>query len=77
MFAKKFRVKLDITGLVDAVDVSKTSSNGEVWGDRGERLVNGENIFRLGVEGVVINIFVVDTILLAASNADFLESIVR
>lgn len=54
------------------VDISETSGNGEVWGDWGEGLVDGKNILWLGVERVVINILVVDTILFTTSDTDFL-----
>ena len=43
-------VELDVTRLVDTVDITETSSNGEVWGDWGESVVDSEDIFWLGVE---------------------------
>lgn len=75
VLAEELWVELDVSWLVDTVDVSETSGDGEVWGDWGESLVDGENILWLGVEGVVINILVVDTILLATGDTDFLQRI--
>ena len=33
VLAEELRVELDVTRLVDTVNVSETSCNGEVWGD--------------------------------------------
>lgn len=55
------------------MNVSETGGNGEVWGDWRESLVDGKDILWLCVEGVVINILVVDTILLTTGDADFLR----
>lgn len=67
-------VQTDIAGLVDTVDVTETSGNGEVGADGGESLVNGQDILGLGVQRVVVNALVVDTILLTTSDTDFLQS---
>lgn len=75
VLAEELWVELDVSWLVDTVDVSETSGDGEVWGDWGESLVDGENILWLGVEGVVVNILVVDTILLTTGDTDFLQQI--
>jgi hypothetical protein len=75
VLAEELWVELDVSWLVDTVDVSETSGDGEVWGDWGEGLVDGENILWLGVEGVVVNILVVDTILLTTGDTDFLQQI--
>lgn len=75
VLAEKLWVELDVTRLVNTVNVAKTSGNGEVWGDRLEGLVDGKDVLGLGVEGVVVDILVVDTILLAASNTDFLKRV--
>ena len=55
------------------MNVSETSGDGEVWRDWGESLVDGKDILWLGVERVVVNILVVDTIFLTTSDADFLQ----
>lgn len=70
VLAEKLRVQLDVAGLVHAVNVTEASGNGEVRGDGGESVVNVEDILRLSVEGVVVNILVVDTILLATSDTN-------
>lgn len=72
VLAEELWVKLDVSWLVDTVDVTETSSDREVWGDWGKSLVDGKDILGLGVERVVVNIFVVNTILLTASDTDFL-----
>jgi hypothetical protein len=72
VLAKELWVELDVSWLVDTVDVSETSGDGEVWGDWGESLVDGKNILWLGVKGVVVNILVVDTILLTTGDTNFL-----
>ena len=38
---EQFGVQTDVTGLVDTVDVTETSGNGEVRADGGEGLVDG------------------------------------
>jgi hypothetical protein len=72
VLTEKFGVEFDIAGFVDTVDVAETSSDGEVWGDWRESLVDGKNILRLCVQGVVVNIFVVYTVLLTTGNTDLL-----
>jgi hypothetical protein len=42
-------VKLDVSWLVDTMDVTEASSNGEVRRDWGECVVNVEDILRLSV----------------------------
>lgn len=54
-----------------SVDVAETSRNREVRGDRAQGSVDVPDILWLGVEAVVVDIFVVDAILLSASNANF------
>jgi hypothetical protein len=75
VLAKKLRVKLNITWLVDTMNVTETSSNGEIRRDWRKGFVDSENVLRLSVERVVINILVVDTVLLTSSNSDFLDNI--
>ncbi len=72
VLAEELWVQLDVSWLVDTMDVSETSGNGEVWGDWRESLVDGKDILGLGVEGVVVDILVVDTILLTACDTDLL-----
>jgi hypothetical protein len=69
-------VQLDIARLVDTVNVAKASSDGEVGRDLGKCGPDLVNVFGLCVERVVVNIFVVDTILLATSDANFLPRLV-
>ena len=70
MLGKEIRLKLDIARLVNTMDVTKPCSNAEVRRNRAQRLVHLPNVLRLCIERVVINVFVVNTILLAASNSD-------
>jgi hypothetical protein len=69
---QKFRVELDVSGLVDTVDITESSSNGEIWRDRGKCLVDGKDILWLGVERIVVNVLIVDTIFLSTGDANFL-----
>ncbi len=74
VFTEKFGVELDITGLVDTVNITETGSDREVWGDWGKSLVDCKNFLWLGVKRIVVNVFVVDTNLLTASDTDFLRT---
>lgn len=65
-------VQTDVTGLVDTVDVTETSGNGEVRADGSQSVVDGQDVFGLGVERVVVDVFVVDTVFLTTSDTDFL-----
>lgn len=69
---EKLWVKLDVTWLVNTVDVTETSGNGEVWGDLGESLVDLVDVLWLGVERVVVDRLVVDTVLLTTGDTDLL-----
>jgi hypothetical protein len=73
VLGEEFGVEADIAGLVDTVNIAETSSNGEVGGDGGESVVDGEDVLGLGVEGVVVDVLVVDTVLLTTSNTNFLR----
>lgn len=44
------------------MDVAETGSNAEVGGDGLQSLNNGPDVLGLGVERVVVNILVVDTL---------------
>jgi hypothetical protein len=54
------------------VHVTEASGNGEVGGDGAEGLLNGEDVLGLGVEGVVVDVLVVDTVLLTPGDTDLL-----
>lgn len=62
--------ELNVAGLVDSVHVAEASGDGEVWGDWGEGLVDVVDVLGLGVEGVVVHILVVDTVLLTSSDTN-------
>lgn len=70
VLAEQLRVQLDVSGLVDTVDVTEASGDGEVGGDGREGVVDVEDVLGLGVEGVVVDILVVDTVLLTTSDAN-------
>lgn len=73
VLAEELWVELDVTGLVDTVNVTEAGGDGEEGGDRGEGLVDGKDILGLGVKGVVVNILVVDSVLLTTGDTDFLK----
>jgi hypothetical protein len=66
-------VKLNISWLVDTVNVSKAGGYGEVWGDWRQCFIDIEDILRLGIKRVVIDILIINTILFAASDTDLLK----
>jgi hypothetical protein len=70
VLAQKLGVELDVAGLVDTVNVTEASGNGEVRGDGRQGVVDVEDVLGLGVERVVVNILVVDTVLLTTSDAN-------
>jgi hypothetical protein len=72
VLGQKLRVKLNVSGLVDTMDVSETGGNGEIRADGRQTVVDVEDVLWLGVERVIVNILVVDTILLTTSDANFL-----
>jgi hypothetical protein len=74
VLGEQLRVELDVTGLVDAVDVTKAGSNREVWRDWRKSLVDSEDVLWLGVKGVVVYVLIVDTIFLATSDSNLLQS---
>ena len=75
VLAEELRVQLDVSWLVDTMNVTETSGDGEVWGDRGESLVDGQDVLGLSVKRVVVNILVVNTILLTTSDTDLLNGV--
>lgn len=52
------------------MDVAETGSNGEVGADGLQGLDNGQNVLGLRVQGVVVDILVVDTVLLTTSDTN-------
>lgn len=72
VLGEELGVELDVAGLVDTVDVTEASGNGEVGADGGEGVLDGQDVLGLGVEGVVVNILVVDTVLLTTGDTDLL-----
>ena len=72
VLAEELWAKLDVAGLVDTVDVTESSGNGEVRGDLGQSLVDLVNVFGLGVEGVVVDRLVVNTVLLTTGDTNLL-----
>jgi hypothetical protein len=73
VFPEEFRMEFDVAGFVDPMNVSEAGRNWKVRRNLGQSLMDVVDILRLGVESIIINIFVVDTIFLATSYADFLE----
>ena len=73
VFGEQFWVQAHVAGLVDAVHVAEASGDGEVRTDRGEGVVDGEDVLGLGVEGVVVDVFVVDAVFFTAGDTDFLH----
>jgi hypothetical protein len=71
VISKFFGGKLDISWLVDTVDISESGSDGEHVTDLGESLVDRKDLFGAGVELFGVDIFVVDTILFSSSDTDF------
>lgn len=72
VLGEELGVELDVAGLVDTVDVTEASGNGEVGADGSEGVLDGQDVLGLGVEGVVVNILVVDTVLLTTGDTDLL-----
>ena len=73
--AEKLGVELDVSGLVNTVHVTEAGSDGEVGGDGSERLVDIVDVLGLGVEGGIVDISVVNTILLTSSDSDLLRGL--
>lgn len=61
MFSEEFGVEADISWFVDTVNISKGCSNGEVRANLCKIAVYIPNIFRLGVQRIVIDASVIDT----------------
>lgn len=71
VLGKELRMKLDVAWLVDTMHVAECGSDGEHRGDGREGAVDVPNVFWLGVEGVVVNRLVVDTVLFTTGDANF------
>lgn len=52
------------------MNIAEASGDGEVRADGLEGLDDGQDVLRLGVQGVVVNILVVHTVLLTTGDAD-------
>lgn len=70
VLAEELGVELDVARLVDTVDVAEASGNGEVGGDGREGVVDVEDVLGLSVEGGVVNVLIVDTILLTTGDTN-------
>lgn len=71
MLAEELRPELDVSGLVDTVDVTETGSDREVRGDGVKGRVDIPDVLGLGVERVVVDRGVVNTVLLTTGDTDF------
>jgi hypothetical protein len=67
---EEFGPESDISRLVNTVNVSETSGNGEVGGDGVQSSVDIVDVWGLGVEGCVVGVGVVDTVLLTSGDTD-------
>lgn len=73
VLVEQFRMEFDVSRLIDTVDVAEARSDREVRADLLEGSVDLVNILGLRVEGVVVDVFVVDAILFTTSNSNFLS----
>lgn len=71
VLAEELRPELDVSGLINAVDVTKTGSDREVGRDGVKGRVDIPDVLGLGVEGVVVDRGVVNTVLLTTGDTDF------
>lgn len=62
-----------VARLVDTVHVTEAGSDREVRADGRQRVVDSQDVLGLSVESGVVDRLVVDTVLLATSDANFLE----
>lgn len=70
VLTQKSGLELDVTGLVDTVDVTESGGNGEVRGNGGELTVDIPDVLGLSVELGVGDVRVVDTVFLTTSDTD-------
>jgi hypothetical protein len=68
---EEFGPEGNVSRLVDTVDISETSGNGEVGGDGVQSSVDIVDVWGLSVEGCVVGVGVVDTVLLTSGDTDF------
>lgn len=68
--AQELGTEDDVSGLVDTVDVTESGGDGEVGGDGGEGRVDIVDVRGLGVEGSVVGVRVVDTVLLTTGDTN-------
>jgi hypothetical protein len=73
VLGEKLGVELDIAGLVDAVNITKTGGDAEVGRDLGESGPDVVDIFWLGIERIVVDILVIDTVFFATGDTNFLS----
>jgi len=73
MLGQKLWVELDISWLVDTVNVPKRSGDGEVWVDGRESLIDLVYVLWLSVEGRVVDTSIVNTVFLTTRDTDFLN----
>jgi hypothetical protein len=73
VLGEKLGVELDIAGLVDAVNITKTGGDAEVGRDLREGGPDVVDIFWLGIERIVVDILVIDTVFFATSDTNFLS----
>ena len=69
---EEFGVQTDVSGLVDTVYVTETGGDGVVRRDGSQGVADGQDVLGLSVQGVVVNVLVVDTILFTTGDTDFL-----
>ena len=70
MFAQKFRVKFDVAGFVNTVNVSESGRDAEVGANGIQSRVDIPDILRLSVEFGVVDASIIDTVLLTTSDTD-------
>jgi hypothetical protein len=70
VLTEQLRVQLDVSRLVNTVDVTEARGNRKVGRNRGQRRVDFVDVLGLGVEGVVIHTGVVNAILLTTGNTN-------
>jgi len=61
MFAKEFRMETDVARFVDTMNVSESSSDGEIGTNFREIVIYIPNIFWLSIQRSVINSSIVNT----------------
>lgn len=71
VLGKKLGVQSDISGFVNAVHITERSRYAKVGTDCRQRSVYVVNVLRLGVQAVVVDAGIVDTVFLTARDTDF------